>query len=275
MQKKVTIKKIYQETFKISEGDHSNMYLLIGKHKAMLIDSSWGISNLYEIVKNLTDLPIIVMHTHGHPDHISGAFHFPINYVHINDLEITRNNFLYDHRLWAVQNIIGNDFEDERDKETWISKKCPKLLPITKDMTLDLGNRILTIRLIKGHSQGSISIIDKMSRRIFIGDNLIRGHVWLHLDHSSSLRDYINGLERLLPYKDDIDFFEPGHGDSIPFKDIHEVIELARSIENNEINGLSITTFAGEGIQFIKGAYGLVCRNSIYNSTIDSVLDET
>lgn len=88
---------------------------------------------------------------------------------------------------------------------------------------------------------------------------MIKGHIWLHLDYSSSIKDYIKGLERLLLFNKHIDFFEPGHGECIPFEDVHEVIELANLIEKQKVDDKHIITFAGEGLLFLRGEYGLVC----------------
>ena len=45
---------------------------------AVLIDTGLGVSNIKEIVDSLTELPIIVVTTHVHWDHIGGHKHFEI-----------------------------------------------------------------------------------------------------------------------------------------------------------------------------------------------------
>ena len=46
--------------------------LLCGTKKAALIDTGMTTKNAREIVEDLTELPIILINTHGDPDHIAG-----------------------------------------------------------------------------------------------------------------------------------------------------------------------------------------------------------
>ena len=49
-------------------------YLLLGKETAVLVDTGTGIGNLRKLITELTDLPVSVVNTHTHWDHI-GANH--------------------------------------------------------------------------------------------------------------------------------------------------------------------------------------------------------
>lgn len=70
-----TVEAIDADTFVISEKKHAeetNCYLICGKESALLIDSGMGISDIKEVVDALTDLPVTVLTTHCHWDHIGG-----------------------------------------------------------------------------------------------------------------------------------------------------------------------------------------------------------
>ncbi|GAB3056697.1 hypothetical protein JCM19029_12160 [Salinicoccus sesuvii] len=54
-------------------------FLLVGKKKAVLIDTGLGIDNIKRITDQLTILPIDVITTHVHVDHIGNHKKF---YVH-------------------------------------------------------------------------------------------------------------------------------------------------------------------------------------------------
>jgi hypothetical protein len=51
-------------------------YLLLGQRRALLIDTGMGIGKVREITARLTALPVTVMNTHTHPDHIGGNAEF-------------------------------------------------------------------------------------------------------------------------------------------------------------------------------------------------------
>lgn len=60
-------------TYVISEHKHyekTNCYLLLGKQRALLIDSGLGVADIRKITDQLTALPVTVIATHVHWDHI-------------------------------------------------------------------------------------------------------------------------------------------------------------------------------------------------------------
>ena len=68
-----TVEPIDSDTFIISEYKHweeTHCYLLCGTKKALLIDTGLGIENIKKVVENLTALPVSVLTTHAHWDHI-------------------------------------------------------------------------------------------------------------------------------------------------------------------------------------------------------------
>ena len=83
-----TIEKIDNNTYAISEYGHwekMHSYLLIGKTYALLIDTGLGIGNIKKEVDLLTDLPVKVVTTHVHWDHIGGHSLFSDISVHTDD----------------------------------------------------------------------------------------------------------------------------------------------------------------------------------------------
>lgn len=72
--------KINETTFRI-EDDGVRFFLLIGTNKALLVDSGMNTPNAKDIVSELTNLPIILINTHGDMDHISGNDLFEEFYI--------------------------------------------------------------------------------------------------------------------------------------------------------------------------------------------------
>ncbi len=80
-----TVKQIAQNTYAISEYGHwekVHSFLLVGDTTALLIDTGLGIDNLKRITDQLTTLPITVVTTHVHWDHIGSHSHYEEIYVH-------------------------------------------------------------------------------------------------------------------------------------------------------------------------------------------------
>src|SRR5580765_1025336 len=47
-------------------------YLIVGEKRALLFDTGMGISNIKKVVQELTKLPVIVLNSHTHDDHVGG-----------------------------------------------------------------------------------------------------------------------------------------------------------------------------------------------------------
>src|SRR5262249_6363085 len=52
-------------------------YLILGDHRALLFDTGLGIGNMKALVGQLTQLPITVLNSHSHFDHIGDDWQFP------------------------------------------------------------------------------------------------------------------------------------------------------------------------------------------------------
>ena len=76
MEKELFIREVRPCIFLMDEAHEATGYLVIGKEKACVIDTMNGYNDLYRAVRKLTDLPLVVVNTHGHPDHIFGNLYF-------------------------------------------------------------------------------------------------------------------------------------------------------------------------------------------------------
>lgn len=176
-----TVNQIDNTTFAISEYGHweqVHSYLLIGEEKAALIDTGLGIDNIKRITDQLTNLPIIVLTTHVHWDHIGSHGEFKNIYVH------------KDEEDWLVNGIKKLSIEQIRkDVSRDITIPTPETFnpdtykPFQGNPTgllndgdeVEIGNRKLTIYHTPGHSPGHISILDNSKGYLFTGDLLYDG----------------------------------------------------------------------------------------------------
>ena len=80
-----TVSQLDEGTFAISEYGHwekVHSFLLIGDERAALIDTGLGIDDMRRMTDQLTDLPIMVLTTHVHADHIGSHGQYGEIYVH-------------------------------------------------------------------------------------------------------------------------------------------------------------------------------------------------
>jgi glyoxylase-like metal-dependent hydrolase (beta-lactamase superfamily II) len=55
-------------------------YLIVGGKRALLFDTGMGISDVKKVVSELTKLPIVVLNSHTHDDHVGGNWQFSTIY---------------------------------------------------------------------------------------------------------------------------------------------------------------------------------------------------
>lgn len=160
----------------IDDAGESTCYLVCGQERALLVDTANGMEDLREIVRTLTDLPVIVFDTHGHPDHIFGNQYFDHAYIHPADLELA-NSFI--NRPFEVNPA---DFPPFRTAEV--------------GDVFDLGGTVLEVVDLKGHTPGSIGLLDRGARLLYTGDG-VNTHLWMQLEDSLSIRELYDMLLRL------------------------------------------------------------------------------
>lgn len=97
-----TVHPVTEGVFRIEDHGMDNFYLVEGKEKALLIDTGTGVADVRRCVDSLTSLPILVVNTHGHPDHAGGNFQFDSVFAHPGDWEmICKVNSAESHGEWV------------------------------------------------------------------------------------------------------------------------------------------------------------------------------
>ena len=205
--KQYEVRKIYENTYSIKEdgfeGLDAYMYLFVGEEKALLFDCGFGIIDLKKIIGEITDKPLMCICSHGHHDHIMGVCQLDDCYIHsidkdvflLNTCEPVLRMFVMNNTLTVHKNSEGFD----EFAEEWVSKDYPLPKFIDGTTCIDLGGREVKLRLIPGHTQGSLTLYDEKYGAAFDSDGASRG-VWIHLVESTSLSEYIEMLEEYIAF---------------------------------------------------------------------------
>lgn len=165
------------------------VYLVVGEETAALIDTGCGIRGLKAYIEALTDKPVIVIATHGHPDHIGGAYEFDEVYLSKKDWEIAgkggeiqvRKRYL---QSWVDQGLIN---------ESEFIKKQEKYLPLEKEQIFDLGGITIQALEMPGHTKGQVVILIREFRMLILGD-ACNSAAYLQLPESTTISEYKENL---------------------------------------------------------------------------------
>lgn len=246
---RLVIKEVGEKTWQIIENDHVSMYLLAGSNKALIIDAGWGIGNLSKAVKSLTDLTVSAAITHGHPDHVCGAFNFDEIFISKEDKNSLDFFYKKENRTKIFESRFKAPYPEDFSKDQWINAEIKKVEIIDEGFIFDLGNRKLKVISNPGHTPGSISLLDEKNRFLFSGDSVKYDQILMHLDSSLNLSVYLKSMKHLDSFKAKFKKIFPGHDGIIESNDIlDEIITGASEIENGKIKGVPEQTFFGPGI---------------------------
>ncbi len=141
--------------------------LVIGSSRALLFDTCCGWDELKGAVRELTALPLLVINSHGHYDHIGGNAQFDRVYLHPADFPLLQ---LYEpEQLERWRREMAPDAGDE------IPSVPPgdwgNILPL--DFTeFDLGGLSGKLIPLPGHTEGSVGVWFPSLRLLLSGDAL-------------------------------------------------------------------------------------------------------
>jgi glyoxylase-like metal-dependent hydrolase (beta-lactamase superfamily II) len=224
-----TAKEIAPRTTAIIGVGNELCYLAEGNARALLIDALIGVGNLRAFCRELTDLPITLVNTHGHIDHTGGNFDFDECYIHPNDIAV-----MYEKeklRDGYVKNGIKNSGKHLVLLESDFTVAKPmKTLPVCGGFVFDLGERIIEVIAVPGHTAGTIVLLDRGNGIVFSGD-ACSANTLLFLPHSSSIEVYRESLIRLKQFQPCFEVMWGGHGlRAVQKVIIDEAIELCDEI---------------------------------------------
>lgn len=229
-----TVDKIDECTFVISEYSHweeTHCYLLIGKEKALLIDTGLGVCDISKEVSKLTSKHICAVATHIHWDHIGGHKYYPDFFAHRAELDWLSGKFPLP--VETVKQLISKDciLPQEFDIGSYdIFQGKPSSLICDGD-TIDLGNRKIIALHTPGHSPGHLCFFEEESGYFFSGDLIYKGMLFANYP-STDPKAYLESLEKVssLPIKR----IFPGHH-SLDLKNeiIKEMLHEFRNLDRN------------------------------------------
>ena len=136
-------------------------YLILGEKRALLFNSGTGTRDISPLIASLTKLPVTVMVSHLHFDHLGGIA--PFHDIAMIDLPETRADVT--NGLFTPGRYEFGGIADRRVRPTFAVTEWLK-----PGGTIDLGGRVLTLLSTPGHTPSSVSLYDPAGHRLFTGD---------------------------------------------------------------------------------------------------------
>jgi len=207
------VQQVADSVWAIDEFGIDLMYLIIGTEKAMLLDTGIGLGKVSDVVKKMTDLPLIVVNSHHHYDHAGGNAQFKRVYAHKKAIKtIQEQNSLQMRKSF---------FESQKNRREYSG--CPtydedikrigtfELVPIEEGYIFDLGDIQLETIFTPGHTEDAICLLDRKNKILFSADTLVSTPTLVFDYYSPTLSVYQKSLQKLWNLKDQFELIFPGH----------------------------------------------------------------
>ena len=157
--------KLFMDHFYILEDGRVRQFLIVGEQQALLIDTGFEDSGVYQAVREVTDLPVQVLLTHGDRDHTGGLKDFGSCYLNQKD--------------WHLLDS-GIEVKDLREGDIF---RC--------------GDFCLEVLEIPGHTYGSVAFLDREKKLLLPGDSVQKeGPIFMFGAHRN-LDLYIESQKKL------------------------------------------------------------------------------
>jgi glyoxylase-like metal-dependent hydrolase (beta-lactamase superfamily II) len=155
-------------------------YLIVGEKRALLFDTGMGISDIRKVTAELTRLPVVVLNSHTHNDHVGDNWRFET--VYGMDTDFTRQNARgsrEDAQAEVTPDQICGNLPKGFDPGTYVTRPW-KIEAYRHDGDrIDLGGRALEIIATPGHTPDAISLLDRANGLLFTGDTYYPAPIWL------------------------------------------------------------------------------------------------
>ena len=188
-------------------------YLIVGDDKAVMFDTGNGIGDIRAIVESLTDLPVVVVNSHAHFDHVGGNYQFD-TIVSI-DTAYGREHAdglpNEDVRTELSPEALCRDLPGETTQDSHVVHPYAEKVTWVEDgHTIDIGGHELEIRHMPGHSPGSVVLLDRNRGYLWSGDTYYPGPIWLFFP-GTDFAAYRTTIRRLAEMAPDYKHVFPAH----------------------------------------------------------------
>jgi glyoxylase-like metal-dependent hydrolase (beta-lactamase superfamily II) len=204
---RVPISDSWYEVYKVVPGvfaiyephqaEETISYLILGANRALLFDTGMGISDLKKVTGQLTHLPIVVLNSHTHNDHVGNNWEFTTIYG--MDTAFTRRNAhgsRKDAQAELAPGQICGSLPKGFNPATYSTRPWKIFTYVHDSSRIALGGRTLQVIATPGHTPDAISLFDRAHGLLFTGDTYYPATIWLYRPETD-LRAYDASIRRL------------------------------------------------------------------------------
>ena len=235
-------------------------YLILGNKRALLFDTGNGIGKISALVTELTDLPVTVLNSHTHFDHMGGNSEF--QNILAMDSDYTKRNM-----KGYANAAMRNEVSDEAICSVLPGGVDPEIHHIApfsaKELIrdghkIDLGDRVLKVLSSPGHTPDSVSMLDQEKGLLWPGDIFYAGPIWLFFPETD-LDEFYSSVDRLCSLVPELKALHPSHNSPIALPgSLYKLKEALLSVREGSVTGRALS---GDRVEYVFNGFSLIMRS--------------
>jgi glyoxylase-like metal-dependent hydrolase (beta-lactamase superfamily II) len=183
--------------------EHVISWLIVGERRALLFDTGLGVARIADVVRELTALPVTVLNSHTHFDHVGGNADFAD--VWNADTPFSRANadgHLDDYgRATLEPDRLCGPLPAGVKRAPYTLRPWEVSRRVADGERIGLGGRELEVLFTPGHAPDALCLLDREHGLLFTGDTYYPGPIYLFAPGTdlAAYADSVNRLARLVP----------------------------------------------------------------------------
>ena len=199
----VNITKIEENIYVITDRANCCANLVVGTERALLFDTCVGADDMLAAVSKITDLPLLVIASHGHFDHIGGSIYFDEVYMRKEEFALFEE-YSDDIITGWIKDLCGLK---ETDSYHYESRGFKQFKPLDFDR-FDLGDMECQVIPLPGHTIGSVGIYIP-SRKVLLSGDALTPVMCMNFSNHGPLSMEYQTLQMV--QKMDVDYYLTSH----------------------------------------------------------------
>jgi glyoxylase-like metal-dependent hydrolase (beta-lactamase superfamily II) len=205
-------------------------YLILGKKRAVLFDTGLGVGKISAAVARLTSLPITVINSHTHFDHVGGNAEF--QEIWNRDLPYTQQNArgqtnVYSRDALGPERLCGA-LPAGTKPDSYSIRPWKTTHPLQDGERVDLGGRELEVVFTPGHTPDSLALLDRQNGLLFTGDTFYPGPIYLFTPETD-FAAYAQSVTKLAALAPQIQLLLPAH--NVPVAEPSYLLRLSEAVK--------------------------------------------
>ncbi len=156
-------------------------YLIVGTKRALLFDTGIGLVPMRPIVERLTTLPVTVLNSHTHFDHVGANAEFTD--VYAMDTPFTRDNERGRAHANLADEVAPTSFcggpPSGADTAAFRARPFTVTRRVSDGDSIALGDRTVVVLAAPGHTPDAIALHDPAHGLLWTGDSYYDSTIWL------------------------------------------------------------------------------------------------